>query len=515
MKKNIVGILFTTLAILSLNACKSGHDLNEGTPGADWKLYEAPKVTLQIEAEGHEGIAKYLELVEKQGYDGIEDWVQYCCLEIAKELYYTPEEANKHGLKEITYKLNDGGALSYKGGSVPHIEIGFDLNYLVTFINKHGMDVARDEIYGVLCHEITHGLQNEPKNAGGYNGGTECFGFIEGTADLSRLNTGGFNPERFPKQGGTFRDGYNTTAFFYLWIYKNLSNNFLKDINRTAEEYETWTLSAVTEDLYGMSADVLWKLYQNEVAAYPWDNAEELKAWFNPSAFSILQNETVTFSPLIKDGISYNWTFEGGIPATSTEKSPVVTYANSGDYTISLVVEQNGKKDTCSLKQLVKVIDPYATMDITDLAGKVTCQYNDSPSGEGVKNSIDNNPGTKFLTFNSSAWIQFEMEDVYQLEKYTITSANDAPMRDPKDWVLKGSNDGVEFTAIDTRVDENFSDRGQTLEFLLDNSRAYRIYRFDLTHKGVDRFGRAVLQLAEIELIGKKQADNELVAAKL
>ena len=506
MKNKIVGILFITLAILSLNACKSGPD---------WNLYEKPKVTLQIEAEGHEGITKYLELVEKQGYSGIEDWVQHCCLEIAKELYYTPEEANKHGLKEITYKLNDGGALSYKGGSVPHIEIGFDLNYLVNFIDKHGMDVARDEIYGVLCHEITHGLQNEPKNAGGYNGGTECYGFIEGTADLSRLNTGGFNPERYPKQGGTFRDGYNTTAFFYLWIYKNLGSNFLKDINRTAEEYETWSLSAVTEELYGMSADVLWNLYQNEVSAYPWDNPEKLKAWFNPSDFSILENESVTFDPYIKDGVSYNWTFEGGIPATSTEKAPVVTYANPGDYTISLIVEQNGKKDTCSLKKLVKVIDPFATMDITDLATNVTCQYNDSPSGEGVKNSFDNNPGSKFLTFNASAWLQFEMEDVYQLEKYTITSANDAPMRDPKDWVLKGSNDGEVFTDIDIRVDENFSDRGQTLEFILDNAPAYKIYRFDFTHKGLDHFGRAVLQLAEIELVGKKQADNEMIAAKL
>jgi len=31
----------------------------------------------------------------------------------------------------------------------------------------------------------------------------------------------------------------------------------------------------------------------------------------------------------------------------------------------------------------------------------------------------------------------------------------------------------------------------------------------------VDRFGKAVLQLSEIELIGNKQADNELVAAEL
>ena len=183
------------------------------------------------------------------------------------------------------------------------------------------------------------------------------------------------------------------------------------------------------------------------------------------------------------------------------------------DYVVSFL-EQKGIKDTCSLKNLIKVIDPFATMDITDLASKVTCQYNDSPSGEGVKNIIDNNSGSKFLTFNSSAWVQIEMEDAFQLDKYTITSANDAPMRDPKDWVLKGSNDGVLFTTIDIRVNENFSDRRQKLEFNLDNSPAFKIYRFNFTNKGVDAYGRNVLQFAEIELIGKKKAIEEILADK-
>ena len=91
----------------------------------------------------------------------------------------------------------------------------------MNFIEKHGLDAAGDEVYGILCHEIAHGYQHAPKNAGGYSNETEFFGFIEGTADLARLKTGGFNPPRFPKKGGTYKSGYNVTAFFLFMDYKN------------------------------------------------------------------------------------------------------------------------------------------------------------------------------------------------------------------------------------------------------------------------------------------------------
>ena len=42
---------------------------------------------LIIEAKGHEGVEKYLELVKKQGYKDIEEWVQHCSEVVASELY--------------------------------------------------------------------------------------------------------------------------------------------------------------------------------------------------------------------------------------------------------------------------------------------------------------------------------------------------------------------------------------------------------------------------------------------
>lgn len=59
---------------------------------------------------------------------------------------------------------------------------------------------------------------------------------------------------------------------------------------------------------------------------------------FSPGTISI--NNPVTFTPTTP-GITYQWTFPGGNPATSTVQNPVVQWANTGSVTIKLVVATN------------------------------------------------------------------------------------------------------------------------------------------------------------------------------
>ena len=61
---------------------------------------------------------------------------------------------------------------------------------------------------------------------------------------------------------------------------------------------------------------------------------------------------------------SYNWSFAGGNPATSTAKDVVVTYNNMGDYTTSLTVRNTAGVSTYTESDLVYV--GYGPEDITN-----------------------------------------------------------------------------------------------------------------------------------------------------
>ncbi|MEI6766663.1 MAG: glycine-rich protein [Bacteroidota bacterium] len=73
-----------------------------------------------------------------------------------------------------------------------------------------------------------------------------------------------------------------------------------------------------------------------------------------PSSPSINQN--CTFSPTLS-GASYSWTFQSGNPSTSTQQNPVVQWANTGTYNVSLTVTQNGCSSTTTSQ--ISIISCY------------------------------------------------------------------------------------------------------------------------------------------------------------
>ncbi len=87
---------------------------------------------------------------------------------------------------------------------------------------------------------------------------------------------------------------------------------------------------------------------------------------------------------------------------------------------------------------------------------------------------------------------------------YTISSANDAPERDPFNWTLAGSNDGTNFTTIDTRTNQDFIDRFETRLYQFTNDTQYNSYRFNFqTALGAGAPNPGApdsIQLSEIEL---------------
>jgi alpha-L-fucosidase 2 len=121
---------------------------------------------------------------------------------------------------------------------------------------------------------------------------------------------------------------------------------------------------------------------------------------------------------------------------------------------------------------------------------------------ENAAKAFDGSTATKWYNSNiaPSGWLRFQYGGGagWALSQYSLTSANDVPQRDPRDWQFQGSNDGATWTTLDTRSGETFSSRFQTKTYTFANTTAYRYYRLNVTaNAGGTGFG---LQLSELTL---------------
>lgn len=148
------------------------------------------------------------------------------------------------------------GGVAYTTGSEldeDHKEIHFSLDY----INGIPSMRQRDEIQGVLVHEMVHCWQ--------WNAlGTAPGGLIEGIADFVRLKAG-LSPPHWKKEGGGEWDaGYQHTGYFLEWLENTCGGGSVRKINealkeRKYEEDEFW------QQLFGKKVNLLWKDYEGSL----------------------------------------------------------------------------------------------------------------------------------------------------------------------------------------------------------------------------------------------------------
>ncbi|MCU6339582.1 discoidin domain-containing protein, partial [Enterobacter quasiroggenkampii] len=86
--------------------------------------------------------------------------------------------------------------------------------------------------------------------------------------------------------------------------------------------------------------------------------------------------------------------------------------------------------------------------------GTVTAS-GENGSHEGKEKAFDQYIFSKWLTYNTPAWLQYEFTSAKIVNSYSITTAEDEPGRDPKSWVLKGSNDGIVWDDLDTQLNQS------------------------------------------------------------
>ena len=122
---------------------------------------------------------------------------------------------------------------------------------------------------------------------------------------------------------------------------------------------------AFEHDLYEVSPpDALFSVDKNKVVC----SSSDL---INFKDYSVVRNESAT----------WQWKFEGGLPRTSTEENPIVSYtsAKNGFYDVELTVKDNYGTSTYKLENFIEVAN--------------TCPIPDT-DGDGVIDTEDNCPLT-------------------------------------------------------------------------------------------------------------------------
>ncbi|MER7802757.1 GH92 family glycosyl hydrolase [Streptomyces parvulus] len=135
--------------------------------------------------------------------------------------------------------------------------------------------------------------------------------------------------------------------------------------------------------------------------------------------------------------------------------------------------------------------------NVTDHVTGVRASAENTNGGEVKENLVDGEPGTKWLTFEKTGWVEFDLDESTKIAKYALTSANDHDERDPVDWTLKGSADGETWQTLDTRSGESFGERFQTKTYDLAEAAEYQHFRLEITKN--NGAGDA-LQLADFQL---------------
>jgi hypothetical protein len=292
----------------------------------------------------------------------------------------------------------------------------------------------------------------------------------------------------------------------------------LKAVNETLESKYIYLFVDMFDEL--LYADITFNVNLSDVTdlydegsvwlvTYPENSMHEMTKEDNDSVWSINRGLSVG------SNLVYKFAYQNG----TNPSSDIVTEQNPGDCANSEGYRQLAvPEDDLILDPLLFGtcdVDMPPGIDVTNLEGTIIIGSNDhepwidastgagSPPNERVENLIDNDINTKYLVRAVSSWMEIEMNRFSKLTGYTITSANDAPSRDPRSWQLKGWDDNADQWVTLHTVNDNpeWNNRFKAKVWTFDNINWYSRYRLYITE--INGNEQDLMQMAEWELYGE------------
>ena len=171
-------------------------------------------------------------------------------------------------------------------------------------------------------------------------------------------------------------------AATYLWNFGDGATSTLMNPVHTYMTPGTYTVSLRVENTLGNDT----KTRTNYITVNP--NTNPPVADFVASETEVYMGATVTFTDLTENiPTSWEWTFEGGTPATSTEQNPSVTYDEPGEYTVTLVATNAYGSDTETKTGYITVLYPDITMS-NETVYACAGTYKDPGGDENYENNL-------------------------------------------------------------------------------------------------------------------------------
>lgn len=199
----------------------------------------------------------------------------------------------------------------------------------------------------------------------GYTSGNKVYQTNNGGTSWQNIS---FNLPNIPMNRIVFQEG--TAGDLYVGsdhgvYYKASGSN-------TWQPFMTGLPNVIVEDLeihYGMG-----KLRAGTFGRGLWESDLEVTPQVQPEAgFMVAEailcpGDSISFQDQsVNGGLSWQWTFPGGTPANSTQQHPKISYSTPGNYSATLIVQNNSGADTIAQNfDVVVGTFEYAIQTLTD-----------------------------------------------------------------------------------------------------------------------------------------------------
>ncbi len=166
-------------------------------------------------------------------------------------------------------------------------------------------------------------------------------------------------PFYLPLQASVSDAEHPEPSLSYKWqtfLHHNVHEHFEAiDTNRVTQTYITpetcdeifyYEIKLIVTDPEGLSTTVSQSVYPA---------CDTAIANFTSSTVATCINQSIQFTNLSDQSSSFQWLFPGGVPSSSTDDDPVVTYSTKGTYDVTLISTNGVTTDTLFIPAYVTV----------------------------------------------------------------------------------------------------------------------------------------------------------------